>query len=154
MNRLSLGSMLLFLVGCGEGLAGAFLTALPGVHLAPAQASLDEVRRFSSPVADWMLHASLDETFELVLIGLTTAVIARTAYRRGESWSWYTLAVLTVGYCFGSIAIHFATISGQILLRDPAFLSLFLSLLVSLVALGLSYQSFFPISTGAEMAAH
>jgi hypothetical protein len=72
LTRVRIAAILLGLVGCGELLAGGVLTAFPALHLAPAQRSLDDIRQFSPPVANWVLHASLDETWGLVLVGFAT----------------------------------------------------------------------------------
>jgi hypothetical protein len=143
LKQMRVASIVLVLVGVGEVLAGSALTAMPAPHLAPAQRTLDEIRAFSPPVANWVLHASLDETWGLTLVGFATLMIAWNAYPRRERWAWYSLAVLTVGYNVGSILIHVLTIDAAILNRDPAYWSLYLGLFASLLALIVSMSDFF-----------
>lgn len=143
MTRLRLASILLVLVGCGEVLAGGLLTALPARHIAPAQQTLQQIRAYSPPVANWVLHASLDETWGLLLVGVATAAIAYNVFPRRERWSWYTLAALSVGYNVGSILIHNLTIEWYIMRQDPAYWSLFVGLGASIVALTISMREFF-----------
>jgi hypothetical protein len=143
VTRLRIASIVLVLVGAGEVLAGGALTIMPAPHLAPAQKTLDEIRAFSPSVANWALHASLDETWGLTLVGFATLMVALNPFARRERWAWYTLAVLTVGYNVGSILIHVFTIDSAILNRDRIYWSLYLGLLASVVALGMSLPEFF-----------
>ena len=143
MTRLRVATVLLVLVGCGEMFAGALLTAIPARHIAPAQRTVEEIRAFSPPVANWVLHASLDETWGLLLVGLATASIAYNVFPRRERWSWYTLGLVSVGYNVGSILIHNLTIEWYIMRQDPAYWSLFVGLGASIVALAISMGDFF-----------
>ncbi len=88
-------------------------------------------------IVRWMVHENKEALFSLFVIGFAASAISVTAFRRAERWSWFTLAVLTVGYLLSYIAIH-APIG--YLSYFPIVVPL---LLVSMVGLALPFRRFF-----------
>ncbi|GAC1508651.1 MAG: hypothetical protein NVS1B3_10090 [Candidatus Dormibacteraceae bacterium] len=95
-----------------------------------------------SPVAsqiDWMVRA---QAIWMMIAGVLSAFIAATAFRRGERWAWFAMAVWPIGTAVLDLNLLFSIKhpGGGV---PPPLVSGAISIILALAALALTYRTAF-----------
>lgn len=109
MDRVTMGWILLFLVGLIAISAGLGLVALPVPNfadLAYIGLSTEDIRRLSPRLANWAWHESKQAAFDWIPLGIFISGLAFLGVRRREKWAWSLLALGTMLYFLGYLTIH------------------------------------------------